>query len=296
MMKKELAAAELAPWKLYLVILAIVFVSEFCVMLILPKLPLTPAPVWLVGAVDATMLTLLLVPLFGWLIVRPLQYIVRVRADLLQQFLVLQEEERGRIARDLHDEIGQSFTSVLIGLRTTDLSATTEKLRSRLNELADMVTYTLEEVRRLARGLRPAVLDHLGLVRAMEQYLEDYQAAHGIEVEFVVDGVDPEHRLPLSIETAVYRIVQESLTNAARHAGASLVGVSMEIGARQLNIEIADNGCGFSDQQIRAKSGTGVLGMAQRAALLRGSLRIDSRQGKGSRILLQIPLAQGQPT
>jgi len=293
-MKQMLTANEIAPWKLYLIILGIVFLSEFCVMLILPALPLESAPRWLVGAVDATMLTLLLVPMFGLMIIRPLQFIVRVRANLLQQFIALQEEERGRIARDLHDEIGQSFTSVLIGLRTVDLGATREKLRSRLNDLAEVVTGTLEEVRRLARGLRPAVLDHLGLIQAVEQHLDDYRTAHGINVDLVAEGLDSDHRLPSKIETAVYRIVQESLTNTARHAGATRVSISMFLDAKKLRVEIADNGHGFSRRKIRMLNSAGALGMAQRAAVLNGSLRIDSKIGAGTRVSLRIPLEETQ--
>lgn len=293
-MKQEFAAAELAPWKLYLTILGIIFLSEFCVMLILPGMPLKATPEWLVGIIDATMLTLLLMPLFVWLIVRPLQRIVHIRAKLLQQFITLQEEERGRIAHDLHDEIGQSFTSVLIGLRTVDLDSTREKLQSRLNELAEVVTGTLDEVRRLARGLRPAVLDHLGLVRAIEQQLDDYRAAHRIDVGLVAEGFDSDHCLSSDVETSVYRIVQESLTNTARHAGASNVRVCMRIVAGELHVEIVDDGRGFSHRKVRRMTSMGAVGMAQRAAVLNGSLRIDSRVGEGTRVSLRIPLAERQ--
>ncbi|MEQ8667764.1 MAG: sensor histidine kinase [Pirellulales bacterium] len=291
-MKRRFAATELGPFTLYLIILGIVFVCELCVMLILPSLPLESAPSWLVGAIDASFLTLLLVPLFGMLIVRPLQHMVRVRAELLQQFIALQEDERGRIARDLHDEIGQSFTSVLIGLRTIDPEEGVDVVRGRLDELADIVNATVEEVRRLARGLRPAVLDHLGLVRAIEQLAEDFQVAQKIEVRLAVHGLDTEYRLPTAVETAVYRIVQESLTNITRHACAKSVEIDMDASGPRLKVEITDDGEGFSKKQIRELSSTGILGMTERAAAIRGRLQIESDPGKGTRVLLQLPLSK----
>lgn len=291
-MKRRFAATELGPFTLYLIILGIVFVCELCVMLILPGLPLESAPSWVVGAIDASFLTVLLVPLFGMLIVRPLQHMVRVRAELLQQFIALQEEERGRIARDLHDEIGQSFTSVLIGLRTINPEEGSDVVRGRLDELADIVNATVEEVRRLARGLRPAVLDHLGLVRAIEQLAEDFQAAQSTEVRLAVHGLDTEFRLPTAVETAVYRIVQESLTNITRHASAKSVDIAINASGLQLKVEITDDGEGFSKRQIRELSSSGILGMTERAAAIRGNLRIESAPGKGTRVLLQLPLSK----
>lgn len=291
-MKFNHSSAKIAPWRLYLTILAIVYASEFCVMLLLPFLTAPVNPPWLVGILDASMLTLMLVPLLGWLIIRPLQNVVEMRAMMLQQFITMQEDERGRIARDLHDEIGQSFSSVLMGLRTFDQSAQEELRRQRMAELAEVVTRTLEEVRRVARGLRPAVLDHLGLVRAMEQYLDDFRSTHGIEVKLQTEGLEPDCRLPSEIETAVYRIAQESLTNTARHSGASQAQVSMRLQAGGLQVEVTDNGRGITRRQLETTSGVGAIGMAERAALLGGWLDIESVAGDGTRVSLWIPLPQ----
>jgi len=289
-MKRRLTSVEISPWKLYLVILAIVFVSEFCVMLILPLLPMQTASRWLVGLVDAGMLTLFLVPLFGWLIVRPLMQMAALRTQLLKRFFTLQEEERGRLARDLHDEIGQSFTSVLIGLRTMEPDAEPNQLQKRLQELAGVVAGTLQEVRRMARGLRPAVLDHLGLVQAIDQYLGDFQRAHKVDVALSTNGLDGQDRLPPAINTAVYRIVQESLTNVARHAHASRVRVLVRRDSRALFMEISDNGQGFVNRRAHALWSTGLLGMTERAVLLYGKLNVASTPGKGTRVSLRIPL------
>ncbi|MEZ6068943.1 MAG: sensor histidine kinase [Pirellulales bacterium] len=290
-MKQKLSVAEVAPGRLYVALLAIVFLSEFCVMLILPQLPIHSMPSWFVGVIDATMLTALMVPLFGWLIVRPLRQVVRVRSQLLQQFLALQEEERKRIARDLHDEIGQSFTAVLMGLRTLDVAAPRESLKRRLNELAAMVTQTLDEVRRLARGLHPAVLDHLGLVRAIEQYADEFQGVHGVAVDLSVAGADAEQRVSPAVQTTVYRIVQECLTNTARHAEASRAWITLKMEPHRLAVQFSDDGKGFSKREVDPAATSGLLGMAERAALCGGELHIDTRPGDGVRIELQVPLA-----
>ncbi len=289
-MKRRFAATEIAPWRLNLWILAIVFLVEFGLMLILPWLPLGSSPDWLVGLLDAGILTLVLVPLLAWLIVRPLQHLARIRADLLGQFLAVQEEERGRIARDLHDEIGQGFSTVLLGLKSIDPTAEPVVVQSRLDSLARLLTTTLDEVRRLARGLRPAVLDHLGLIRTIEQATEELRASTGADIRLNLMGIDPERRFPQAIETAVYRVFQEGLTNAFRHARASQIEVRMRADASALWLEIADNGRGVSNAAPGDYAGLGVLGMSERAALLHGTVRVEATKDRGTRVELWVPL------
>src|SRR5207247_649458 len=146
------------------------------------------------------------------------------RARLLKQVLSAREEEQRRIARDLHDGVGQSLTSLLLGLRAAADAPTFAEARARLDPLRGITAALLDEVRRLARGLRPSVLDDLGLAAALERYAADYTQAHGIAVD-VVAPVLAMARLPAELETALYRIAQEALTNVLKHAAAKAVSL-----------------------------------------------------------------------
>jgi signal transduction histidine kinase len=287
---------ELSPWQWCLVILAIVFICEFMVMLFLPFLQPANSSPTAIALVDAGLLMAVLVPLFWWMIVRPLDRMAKKRAELLSQFINVQEEERGRIARDLHDEIGQSFTSVLLGLRTFDFHADSQAMHNRVNELATVVNDTLQEVRRLARGLRPSVLDHLGLTQAIEQYLEDYQANQPVEVRLETAGEGVEGRFPAKVEISLYRIVQECMTNIARHAHAQHVIVEFKKVADLLLLSIKDDGQGFNSppdlNNARSGSSMGLLGIAERVAALQGTFQLESSKGHGTQISISIPLNQ----
>jgi signal transduction histidine kinase len=210
-----------------------------------------------------------------------------VRQQLLKKLMSAQEDERRRIARDLHDEIGQALTSLLIGLRTVVDAATLEAARGRAEDLRRIAVSTLEEVRRLARGLRPSVLDDLGLAAALERYAADYAQSHGVEVKV---EADPEgHRLPEEIETALYRIAQEALTNTAKHATAEHVRIVVERQPGGVRLLVVDDGRGFACPEPDADGHLGLSGMRERAALLNGSVVVESDPGEGTRILVNIP-------
>ncbi|MCS7174102.1 MAG: HAMP domain-containing protein, partial [Armatimonadetes bacterium] len=172
----------------------------------------------------------------------------QMRAFYLQRIIEAQEEERRRIARELHDETGQALASLRVGLRNLEQTLDPDTLRSRLEDLYQLVDQTLNRVRRLAFELRPSVLDDLGLVAALERYIRDYRERFGIEVEMQVVGLN-ERRIPSTIETAVYRIVQEALTNAARHAKCQRISVLLQASPRLLSVIVEDDGCGFDVEQ-----------------------------------------------
>lgn len=296
-MRRRFIATELGPWKLQFLMLGLVFLIELCVMLLLmPALRIEGEGLWRAAVLDALILTLVLVPLFGWLVVRPMSHMLKARARLLEQFIAIQEEERARIARDLYDEIGQSFTMVLLGLRAMNEPSVPPDLRRRALELSEVVGKTLEEVRRLARGLRPAVLDHLGLPQAIEQYAEDFAAAHGLSVEVTAAPFDMTRRLPSAIETAAYRIAQESLTNAARHASARRVAVKLSLTKDWLELAVVDDGHGFPADHPADIAGAGILGMTERAALVRGTVDVvSSGAGTAVRARIPVPTRRGDP-
>jgi signal transduction histidine kinase len=224
-----------------------------------------------------------------------LEHAAEVRTRLLEQVMTAQEDERRRIARDLHDEVGQSLTSLLIGFRAVQESPTIETARNRVEQLRQIAGLTLAEVQRLARGLRPSVLDDLGFEAALERYVADYSDAHGIDVDLHSSGPARE-RLPGAVETALYRIVQEALNNTAKHAGAKNVAIGIERQAGLVRVLVGDDGHGFDVSAGVAGpglgGGLGLSGMNERAALLNGSVTVDSGPGRGTRIIVCIPLKE----
>lgn len=220
-----------------------------------------------------------------------------IRARLLEQVITAQEEEQRRVARELHDETGQSLTSLLVGLRAVEDAPTVEAARARAVELRQITARTLDEVRRFARGLRPSALDELGLVPALEHYATEYAQSHAISVDVQARGLDSS-RLPAPVETALYRIVQEALTNAAKHAKPQAVSIVIQRHRSTVQAIVTDDGCGFDvDAALRAPSAwthLGLHGMRERAALLNGSVAIESTPGEGTSIYAWIPLAGGK--
>ncbi len=219
-----------------------------------------------------------------------------VRARLLEQVTAAQEEEQRRLARELHDETGQSLTSLLVGLRTLAEAPSLAAVREQVAELRRVTARTLDEVRRLARGLRPGVLDELGLVPAVDQLATDHTQMRSIAVEVSAVGFGLE-RLPPAVETALYRIIQEALTNAAKHSGARTANVVLQRRREVVQAIVSDDGCGFDvEGTLRtpaARAHLGLHGMRERAALLDGTVTIESTPGEGTTIYARVPVFGG---
>jgi signal transduction histidine kinase len=216
--------------------------------------------------------------------------------ELSTRAVGLQEAERRSIARELHDSAAQSMTAIRIHLQLmNDLLGTatpaTEAQHARLATLANktmgMVDDTVEEIRRAVNQLGPAVLDDVGLEQALERAAEDLAETTGLEVEC---SIELPATLEAAVETTCYRLVQEAMTNVARHAGASRVQLHVRPGAAGLSIEVRDDGSGFDLDSARRGPSRGVVGMHERVELLGGSLRIDSVAGEGTHIQAVIPL------
>ncbi|HEX9818288.1 MAG TPA: PAS domain-containing protein [Methylomirabilota bacterium] len=216
-----------------------------------------------------------------------------IRALLLNQVITVQEEERRRIARELHDETAQSLASLLLGLSALGEARTLKAARGQARDLHQVATRALAEVRRLAWGLRPSVLDDLGLAAALERYTDDFGRTRGLAVELETAGLE-EGRMPAGVEIALYRIMQEALSNVARHAGARRVRVRLQRRAATVAMAVEDDGRGFDPRQPpappTAARGLGIHTMRERAAVLRGALTIDSAPGRGTRVAVEIPL------
>jgi PAS domain S-box-containing protein len=209
---------------------------------------------------------------------------------LSHQLLQVQERERRAMARELHDEIGQVLTGFKLALETSlDLPA--DVTRSRISEALTLVNELIGRVRELALNLRPAILDDLGLVPALEWHCERFTAQTQMKVNFTHTGVA--RRFPPEVETAAYRIVQEALTNVALHAGVDEATVSLRSDQDQLIVEIYDRGTGFDpDTVLAAGVGSGLAGMRERAVLLGGQLTVESAPGRGTRVTVYLPMAE----
>lgn len=218
----------------------------------------------------------------------------RERAQRLLLGLVIgaQEAERARVARDLHDEIGQSLTSVLLGLRLVTDSLRTSDIADALahaDEVRNLVAAALDGVRQLAFELRPTVLDDMGLVPAVRRLAGDFDRRHGVRVELVLEGVADDSRFVPELETVVYRVIQEALTNVARHAHASGAVVSLAAESACLRATIRDDGVGF-DPPLGEPRSLGLAGMEERAALVGGHIEVSAAPGAGTRVALEVPI------
>jgi PAS domain S-box-containing protein len=208
--------------------------------------------------------------------------------SLSKRVLEVQEAERRHLARELHDEIGQLLTGLRLLLRLNG-DLTPEAYRNRFTQARDLVDDLLGRVRGLSFDLRPADLDQLGLLPALLALFERYAAQTGVLVNFKHQGV--EKRFSAQIETGAYRIVQEALTNTARHAGVGGVNVRVWADTEKLNLQIADRGCGFdADTVMRSPSTTGLLGMRERANALGGNMTVESAPGSGTTVTAELPL------
>ena len=208
----------------------------------------------------------------------------RVQKDSLRRVIEGQESERRRLARELHDETGQALTSVLLGLRAVE---TADDKPAAIAELRELVVATLQDVRRLAVELRPKALDDFGLVPALERLVDTFREATGIPVDF--ESQLGHARLPSEVETTLYRIVQESLTNIAKHAGARRVSVLLLRRAGVVSAVVDDDGHGFDPKARRHHDGIGLDGIQERLALLDGQLMIETSRA-GTSIVAEVPL------
>jgi signal transduction histidine kinase len=209
----------------------------------------------------------------------------RVAANALRRVLEAQELERRRLARELHDQTGQELTSVLLGLKAVEEAKSDAERAEALAGVHEQVLGTLHDVRRIAVELRPKALDDFGLVAALERLRDTFSEQTGMRVDLESRIRD---RLPTEVETALYRIVQEALTNVVKHAQATAVSIVLARQAGVVTAVIEDDGRGFDPGGTR--DGLGLLGMGERLALLGGKMKIESSHGAGTTIVAELPL------
>ncbi|HEY3306244.1 MAG TPA: PAS domain-containing sensor histidine kinase [Candidatus Binatia bacterium] len=200
----------------------------------------------------------------------------------------VREEERTRIARELHDEIGQALTGIKLALETSFRERAvivTPDLREALKSTNDLIG----KVRDLSLDLRPGMLDDMGLMAALRWHFDRYETQTHIKVDFTHAGLEG-RRLPPAIETVAYRIVQEALTNVARHARVHSVKVGVSVDNDKVRIQIKDSGIGFDSDLLSAHVSGGLSGMREQAVMLEGWLKIESAPGSGTVLTAELPL------
>jgi signal transduction histidine kinase len=217
-----------------------------------------------------------------------------LRGKLLDAVITAQEEERKRIARELHDDTGQAITSLMVGLRIAAEAPSLAEMVARLTGIREIAAETLVGLRSLVRDLRPSLLDDLGLEAALVKYIDTYRAKLGIPVDLEIAGLQSDRRLAPHIELALFRIIQEALTNIAKHANAHSVSVVVEAREATVVAVVEDDGIGFDVQQAPSSAledaHLGLYGMRERAILLGGQLEMESSPGHGTTVQVVLPV------
>jgi signal transduction histidine kinase len=281
------------PITVWLVLLVVIFAAEYGVMLILPWLLPHQSSRFLESVVDSVVLTLVLAPVLWWTLVRPLQEVIRLRSEFLADLFAQIEIDRRQTARELHDGVGQALTLLISGLRSAKACRVNMECAGRVEGFQHLAENALTEVRRLALGLRPSLLDDLGLAPALERLVEDVRSHHPMSISLnVADVISNVPRDPVA--TAIFRIVQEALANVIKHSQAKQVAVTVSWSQANVIVEINDDGSGIAPARLRAlpPGHIGLRGMRERAVLLGGSFDIDSAPGLGTRLTVTL-LAEG---
>ena len=213
---------------------------------------------------------------------------------LTRGLLTVQEEERKRISRELHDVVSQALTAINLRLATLDIQTTgdAEEMHRKIALTQALVEKSVATVHRFARDLRPSALNDLGLIPALAAFIKGYEAESGVEVEFkAAAGVEEQ---PGAIRDALFRVVQEALTNVTRHAKASRVRLLIRQTGKETVVTIADNGCGFAVLEVTVAAGAcrlGLLGMKERVEMVGGVFSVKSEPGKGTVVRVTVPLS-----
>lgn len=224
----------------------------------------------------------------AWLVEEVHQGNKRLHA-LSQRLMKALEEERLHLSRELHDESAQLLSALMVQLGMLEREKEfPEILAERIVELKRLANIIHENLRQLAVNLRPASLDHLGLVKTLRQYLDDFSRQYGLQIDFEVVGIK-DTRLPIEIETAIFRIIQESLTNVVRHAHASRVDVLITYQKDRVIAIVEDDGVGFTPIEVLGTEHLGLFGMRERVEMLGGQLVVESFPGKGTTVKAEVP-------
>lgn len=205
-----------------------------------------------------------------------------------------QEEERRRVSRELHDGPAQNLANIVMRLEFMERlwEKDIDRVRKELSDLKEVVRQNLGDIRRVIFDLRPMALDDLGLVPAIRRYLTDYREKYELDIDFLFFG--QERRLDLAREVAIFRLIQEAVTNIRKHAKANKAQVKLEMAPEKVTVVVKDNGCGFDINTIKENQGDsfGLLGMEERVGLFGGEFHLKSAPGQGTQVIFEVPLEQ----
>ena len=218
---------------------------------------------------------------------------IQQKQDLGLKIILAQEEERKRVAREIHDGPAQFMANLVLRTEICEkiLDSKPQEVKKELGELKGMVRESLQELRKIIFDLRPMAIDDLGLVATLKRYLEDFREKHPhLKVEFVHSGAPLHERKDLDI--ALFRIIQEALSNIVKHSQATEAFINVEINPERINVIVRDNGRGFDQKKVQSSSGYGLLGMRERIELLDGTMDIRSAPGEGTEIKVSVPLQE----
>lgn len=220
----------------------------------------------------------------------------QLRTRFIEESIQAQEEERRRLALELHDEMGQSLATLLLGLKALEEDLDEGEALRQVRVLREITAQSVREVGRLARGLRPTALDDLGFPAAIEAHVAEVERTHLLRVDLHMDGFNDRARMPTRIENHLYRMVQEALTNVIKHARASSVSVVLRRNYESVLAIVEDDGAGFDSPEMPRHTGPHdelkLTSIRERAALLGGSISIESVAGHGTTLYIHVPLPQ----
>ena len=206
---------------------------------------------------------------------------------LAAHLISIREEERAHIAREIHDELGQVLTGIKMEVGWLQKRLREPSLLEKCDSMAKLIDSTVQTVRKIATGLRPEMLDDMGLIAAVSWQAKEFQKRTGIRCR---TKLPPETKLDLEISTTAFRIFQEILTNVARHSRATRVDIALELTAEALKLEVCDNGVGIPNSDLNGRKSLGLLGMRERALLFGGEVSISGTPGQGTRVSVSIPI------
>jgi signal transduction histidine kinase len=206
---------------------------------------------------------------------------------LAAHLISVREEERAHIAREIHDELGQVLTGLKMEVTWLAKRLKDKVLIEKTDSMCGLIDSTVQTVRKIATGLRPEMLDDMGLIAAVAWQAKEFQKRTGIRCRAKLPA---EVKFDIDISTTMFRIFQEILTNVARHSRATRVDIELTLGAEQIGLEVTDNGVGIQDNELHARKSLGLLGMQERALLFGGDVRINGSPGHGTRVSVTIPL------
>lgn len=278
----------------FFLFLLIVFTVEVAIMDLLPGFVPPGSHRFVSAVVDATFLSLVIAPVTWWLFVVPLKRRHAERGRLLERILTAQEEERASVVRDLHDGLGQSLTALLVRLRVLGQQTVDPLLHEQVEALRTITADAASELRRMVREARPPVLDDLGLCAALARKIEELAGVALLQVDLDCQLGDPA-RLPSQLETAVYRVVVESVNNVIKHAAAEKLQVRLCLEKECLRGDIVDDGCGFQLRRAGRSAGVGLASMRERCEAVGGVVTVESQPRRGTRVRFAIPVPKLAP-